>query len=93
MKYKKVVAEKIKSRNYIKVIQVNIPVRFYWAEDGFDGIEFGPLPKTTKHQLNLLHETLIGIGCTMQKGKEPIPDAFLKAFKKDKEDKDGIQSN
>lgn len=33
------VAEEIPSENYRKVIQINVPIRFYWTEDEFDGIE------------------------------------------------------
>lgn len=90
MRYKKVVAEKIKSNIYAKIIQVNVPIRFYWHEDGFDGIEFGPIPTTTKYQLNLLHEVLVDIR-RITTEKEPVPDAFLRAFKesKEKEDNDG----
>ena len=96
MKYKRIVVEKIKSKNYNKVIRVNIPTTFYWTEDGFDGLEFGPIPKTTRHQLNLLHEILIGMNMDIvlkkELKKELIPDAFLRAFKEDKkkEDSNGI---
>lgn len=32
----------IPTQNYKEVIEVRVPVRFYWNEDGsFDGIEFG----------------------------------------------------
>ena len=34
--------QSIKTIEYKEVIQVNVPVRFYWGKDGFDGIEFGP---------------------------------------------------
>ncbi len=27
--------------NYNEVIEVRVPVRFYWDNEGFDGIEFG----------------------------------------------------
>lgn len=37
---------KKRSKNYKDVIEVNVPVRFYWnKDDTFDGIEIGPLPK------------------------------------------------
>jgi len=37
----------IQTKNYSEVIEVRIPVRFYFNEDGsFDGIEFGEF-KTT----------------------------------------------
>ena len=31
----------IPTKNYKEVIEVRVPVRFYWDEEGFDGIEFG----------------------------------------------------
>jgi len=32
----------IPTKNYKEVIEIRVPVRFYWNEDGsFDGIEFG----------------------------------------------------
>lgn len=34
--------EALKTKNYKEIIQVNVPIRFYWDEVGFDGIEFGP---------------------------------------------------
>lgn len=34
--------ERLPSDTYLTVIQVNVPTRWYWAEDGFDGIEIGP---------------------------------------------------
>jgi len=36
----------IQTKNYKEVIEIRVPVRFYWDEDGFDGIEFGEF-KTT----------------------------------------------
>ena len=32
----------IPTKNYSEVIEIRVPVRFYWDEDGFDGIEMGP---------------------------------------------------
>lgn len=31
----------IPTTNYVEVIEIRVPIRFYWADDGFDGIEFG----------------------------------------------------
>ena len=32
----------IRTQNYKEVIEIRVPTRFYWNEDGsFDGIEFG----------------------------------------------------
>jgi len=37
----------IQTKNYKEVIEIRVPVRFYWNQDGsFDGIEFGEF-KTT----------------------------------------------
>lgn len=37
----------IPTKNYKEVIEIRVPTRFYWNEDGsYDGIEFGPF-KTT----------------------------------------------
>lgn len=31
----------IPTKNYKEVIEIRVPVRFYWDKEGFDGIEFG----------------------------------------------------
>jgi len=49
---------KLRSKNYDTVIEVRVPVRFYWADDGYDGFEFGPLEGCTKHQIKLLEEII-----------------------------------
>ncbi len=28
------------TKNYVEVIEVNFPIKFYWTEDGFDGVSF-----------------------------------------------------
>lgn len=35
----------IPAKNYKEVIEIRVPVRFYWAEDSFDGMEFGEFAK------------------------------------------------
>lgn len=30
----------VPTKNYAEVIEVTLPVKFYWVEDGFDGISF-----------------------------------------------------
>ena len=30
---------KLRSHNYSKVIEFNIPIRFYWVDNKFDGME------------------------------------------------------
>jgi hypothetical protein len=46
---------KLRSNNYPLVIEVNVPCRFYWDENGYDGFEFGSLEQCTKYQLGLLN--------------------------------------
>ncbi len=36
----------IPTKNYKEVIEIRVPVRFYWDEEGFDGIEFGEFKST-----------------------------------------------
>lgn len=75
----------IRSRVYSRVIQVDIPIRFYWnGDDSFDGVEFGPIPKkTSTHQRKLLFEVLGRLHLEpMDTIKStPIPEVYLKAFK------------
>ena len=28
------------TKNYTEVIEVSLPIKFYWTEDGFDGVSF-----------------------------------------------------
>ena len=54
-------ARKVRSRSgaYTKIIEISVPVRFYWVEDEYDGLEFGPIPEgTSKHQLSLIFDVL-----------------------------------
>ena len=38
----KIEVASIPTKNYKEVIEIRVPTRFYWDEDGaFDGIEFG----------------------------------------------------
>lgn len=51
--------QKLRRKNYDSVIQVNVPTRFYWTKDGFDGVEFGPFDSgVTKYQRSLLAKIL-----------------------------------
>ncbi len=45
---------KLRSKNYKQVIEIQVPVRFYWATEGYDGFEFGPLDGCSRNQLRLL---------------------------------------
>jgi len=89
-------AQKIRSRHYDKIIQVNVPVRFYWAEGEFDGIEFGPFERPVpRYQVRLVYEALGEIQeimgteprisaqrKTAQKKPVQIPQVYIDAFRK-----------
>jgi hypothetical protein len=59
-----IIAEVIPSENYSKIIQINVPIRFYWDEDGFDGIEmiininWGEFPIEQKLLIDQVLETM-----------------------------------
>jgi len=104
---KRMTARKLRSRTgyYSKIIEILVPTRFYWDEDGeFDGIEFGPYHQTvSRYQLGLVDEALLVIGELMgieterpriikSRRKLPIPNAFMKAFKDNKDDKEVDES-
>lgn len=78
---------------YDKIIQINVPIRFYWADGKFDGIEIGPIPDgTTAYQHRLIREVTNQIMALMELAhncikyieeltpKADIPQAFLEAF-------------
>ena len=74
---------KLKSKFYKKIIEVRVPVRFYWDEDGFDGIEIGPLGENyTPYCHRLISEILSALPEYMH--KEIVPKAFEDAFKEEK---------
>ena len=58
--------------DYREIIQVNVPVRFYWDPDGsFDGMEFGPF----EHELmpweeDMMNKCLEAIRPAMGKQEE-----------------------
>ena len=91
-------AHKLRSRTgyYTKIIEILVPTRFYWDEDGeFDGIEFGPFNRpVSRYQIGLIYQALDVISELMgveleihelpkHKRKTPVPDAFLRAFNDD----------
>ncbi len=53
---------KLRSKYYDKVIEVNVPVRFYWnkggSEEFYDGFEVGPLDGCSKYQKRLLRSVI-----------------------------------
>lgn len=74
---------------YKQVIEVRVPVRFYWAEDGFDGVEFGPLRGLNKYQHSLIRAIVNEFMELMKaqsvteadcKAVTKVPDIFKKAF-------------
>jgi len=78
---------KIRGRtgNYIKIIEVNAPIRFYWTEDGFDGIEASFNARLlTPYQKRLFDNVLEAVRVGMQMLEEEergdIPRAFKEAF-------------
>lgn len=52
---------KLRSKNYAAIIESVVPTRFYWDEEGFDGIEFGPFNNLTRHERQLCDLPLYAI--------------------------------
>ncbi len=79
-KYVQVVPSKL----YSRIIEVDVPTKFYWNGDGsFDGLEFKLPRKITKHQLLLLNEILNRLHIVLQEApvKTTVPDVYLRAFR------------
>ena len=57
---------KQRSSQYKTVIETNLPMRWYWTEEGFDGIEFGSLPGLSRHQKHQLDVILENIGALVE---------------------------
>ncbi|MDD4984995.1 MAG: hypothetical protein PHQ43_04280 [Dehalococcoidales bacterium] len=57
---------KQRSSHYETIIETNLPMRWYWTEAGFDGIEFGPLPQLSNHQMRQLDAILDNIGALIE---------------------------
>lgn len=49
---------KLRSKYYTDIIEVNVPLRFYWNNGQLDGFEFGPLDGLTKYE-RLLFKTVM----------------------------------
>jgi len=60
---------KLRSKIYDTIIELRVPIRFYWDENGFDGIEFGPLDKCSRYQFGLLKVILEQISYTNECSK------------------------
>ncbi len=64
---------KIRSKSgYKDIIEVNVPVRFYWnKDDSFDGIEIGPLPKDEidAEEKKIMRRLLDNVGVLMDDEK------------------------
>jgi hypothetical protein len=45
---------KFHSKEYDQIIEVNVPIRFYWVNNEYDGLEFGSLDKCSRYELKLL---------------------------------------
>jgi len=67
----------IQTKNYKEVIEVRVPTRFYWNEDGsFDGIEFGEFKtKLQPWEEDMMKRCLEAITPAMgnnKEGEEPV---------------------
>ena len=81
---------KLRSKFYRQIIEVRVPIRFYWDEDGFDGVEFGPLIGLNQYQHRLVGNILDELMKLMKQSQEvnihnykaitKVPDIFKKAF-------------
>jgi len=63
---------KKRSKDYGDVIEVNVPVRFYWSKDDkFDGIEIGPLKdgEISKEEKKVMDRLLSKVGALMDSEK------------------------
>lgn len=48
---------KIRSKSYEKVIEVNLPMRFYWGKDGYEGFEMD-IDSCNSYQRKLLYDVV-----------------------------------
>lgn len=59
----------IPTENYDEVIEVRVPVRFYWKDGEFDGIEAGPFTESMQEwQEVMFQRCLAAIGARMSDG-------------------------
>lgn len=54
-----------KTGNYSRIIEVNLPVRFYWyideqGQEQYDGLEFGPIPDNMSDKEHAMLVVLLG---------------------------------
>jgi len=78
---KELPVRKLRSKFYKKIIEVRVPVRFYWTEDGFDGIDVGPLDERyTKHCRRLLMDILETIELHSKPETSDVSNVCTKAF-------------
>ncbi len=53
----------VPTENYDEVIEIRVPVRFYWKDDKFDGIEAGPFTESMQEwQEVMFQRCLTAIG-------------------------------
>ena len=73
---------KLKNKQYPLVIEVNAPIRFFWTEKGFDGIDVCLNHKLfTSYQSDLLHLVFDEIGkAVVNNPGIDVPAVFKKAF-------------
>ena len=86
---------KLRSKgNYGKIIEVLVPIRFYWTIEGeFDGLEMGPFDKVTEYEKRLCRDILYQMYDLLDsyyvsnEDINNIPESFIRAFESDGENK------
>ena len=86
---------KLRSKgNYSKIIEVLVPVRFYWTREGeFDGLEMGPFDDITEYEKRLCRDIiyqmydLLDSYYVNNEEINDIPESFIRAFESDGENK------
>lgn len=48
----------VRTKGYKRVIEIAVPVRFFWDNESYDGFEFGPLDKCSNYQLKLFKDVV-----------------------------------
>lgn len=70
--------ESLQTKGYKEVIQVNVPIRFYWNPDGtFDGIEIGEFNEDlTAWEQDMLDQVLNAMKPAMGIPKSEVEDEY-----------------
>ena len=74
---------KVRSKTgYDEIIEVLCPIRFYWIDGKFDGIELGPFgDKLTRYQYRLITRLLDTIDLTIMAERKEEPVETFEAVK------------